>query len=100
MHSDHHFKINDEKWLWRYSSLRGKASGWTEYVKKKILIDRRLKNRPRLETEIHEAIHATLGPIVSEESVTDAAKDISKILWSLGYRLNKPEKGNRGEGKE
>jgi len=90
MPNDHHFKINDDRWLWRYSRLNGSAAGWTEYSKKKVLIDQRLKNRVRLETEIHEAIHATLGSVISEEAVTSSAKDISRILWSLGYRI-KPD---------
>jgi hypothetical protein len=92
MAKDHHFKINDDRWLWRYTALRGEASGWTEFIKKKVLIDQTLRNRVRLETEIHEAIHATLGPVISEEAVTQSAQDISKILWSLGYRIS-PEAG-------
>lgn len=88
---DHHFKINDDRWLWRYATLRGTASGWTEFTKKKVLIDQKLQNRTRMETEIHEAIHATLGPVISEEAVTQSAKDISRILWTLGYRLQ-PDK--------
>ena len=86
--TDHRFTINDEKWLWRYSPLKGSADGWTEFSKRKVLINSRLKSRTRLETECHEALHAILGPnIVSEECVTKTAAELSRILWSLGYRL-------------
>jgi hypothetical protein len=87
---DHHFHIglNNEKWLWRYSPLKGGADGWTEYAKRKVLIHSKLKGRQRLECELHEGLHATLGPTVSESCVEQAAKDLAKILHSLGYRLH------------
>lgn len=85
--SDHHFQIDHQKWLWRYSPLKGGADGWTEWDKRKVLIDRKLKGRVRLETEIHEGIHACFGKTISEESVTQAASDLAKILWALGYRI-------------
>jgi hypothetical protein len=93
MATDHHFLIAGAKWLWRYARLRGRADGWTYLpdpmhptMPRKVLIDSRLKGRARLETEIHELIHV-LYPQLSEDSVTDAAKDISKVLFYLGYRL-------------
>jgi hypothetical protein len=88
---DHHYTLNrGEKWLWRYSSLKGAADGWTDYENRKVLIHRGLKGRKRLEIELHEGLHLTLGPAISEESVTQAAKDLAKILHSLGYRLLPP----------
>lgn len=86
---DHRFQIGPEghRWLWRYSRLKGGAEGWTEYDKRKVLIHSQLKHRARLECEIHEALHASLGPAVSESAVTQAASDIAKILFALGYRL-------------
>jgi hypothetical protein len=85
---DHRFTINDQKWLWRYSRLKGQAVGWTEWDKRKVLIHADLKkSRTRLEVELHEGLHACLGRAISEETVTQAAYDLSRILWSLGYRL-------------
>lgn len=94
MPEDHHFHlgINQEKWLWRYTTLKGSADGWTDYSKKKVLLDRRAKHRTRLELELHEGLHSTLGPAISEEAVTAAASDLAKILWSLGYRLQSKDK--------
>lgn len=94
MPSDHVFKIAGFKWLWRYTRLRGGANGWTYLPDpkkprdpRKILIDDRLKGRLRLEIEAHEAMHA-LFPQISEETITDAARDVARILWALGYRID------------
>jgi hypothetical protein len=78
--------INAQRWLWRYSTLKGGADGWTEYGKNKVLIHSKLKHRAKLECELHEGLHAVLGPTISEETVTQAAKDLAKVLWSIGYR--------------
>lgn len=87
--ADHHFHIgiSRDRWLWRYSKLKGSADGWTEYANRKVLLHSNLTGRKRLETELHEGIHMTLGPTISEECVEQAAADLAKILWSLGYRL-------------
>jgi hypothetical protein len=50
-----------------------------------------LTGRKRLEIELHEGLHASLGPTISEESVTQTARDLAKVLWSLGYRINNKE---------
>ena len=93
MPSDHHFTIAGIRWLWRYTRLKGKAAGWTVYgdqkkkTASKILIDQGLSGRARLEIELHEAMHACF-PQTAEESVTEAAKDMARILWTLGYRID------------
>ena len=93
MPRNHHFLINGVRWLWRYTSLKGSAIGWTfmpdpknQFVTKKVLIDERLKGRARLNTEIHEFLHAS-NPTHSEEPVTQQGDDLTRILWALGYRL-------------
>ena len=92
MASDHHFTLAGVKWLLRFTRLRGNAAGWAylpdrknPQLERKILIDERLKNRPRLETIVHECLHA-LYPTVSEEHITESARDLARVLWSLGYR--------------
>jgi hypothetical protein len=52
---------------------------------KAIRILSELKGRERLETIIHECLHAA-GWELKEKSVTHAARDIARILWKLGYR--------------
>jgi hypothetical protein len=86
----HHFVIAGKKWLWKYTRLKGRAEGWA-YIPEgrgtgKVLIDNRLKNRVRLEVELHEALHC-IFPQMSEQTITEGAKDLSKVLWHLGYRL-------------
>ena len=44
-----------------------------------------LKGRHKLTIIVHELIHA-LFPTASEEHVEQAGKDISKVLYSLGFR--------------
>jgi predicted SprT family Zn-dependent metalloprotease len=89
---DHHFTLAGVRWLLRFTRLRGNAAGWAylpdaknPQMKRKILIDDRLKGRSLLETIIHECLHACF-PQLSEETVTEAARDIARVLWLLGYR--------------
>jgi hypothetical protein len=86
---DHHVTIDGRRWLLRFTTLRGDAAGWTFYpnaARPRILIDERLRGGARLETIVHELLHAALGPTISEESVTEAARVIRRTLVNLGYR--------------
>lgn len=90
---DHHFTLAGLRWLLRFTRLRGTADGWaylpdakdTKKTVRKILIDSRLKHRRRLEVVIHECLHV-FYPTVSEEHITESARDLSRVLWTLGYR--------------
>jgi len=86
---DHVFTLNgDERWLVRFTDLKGQAYGYTYSQKSKrprILIHSGLKGRHKLTILTHELLHA-LFPTASEEHVEQAGKDISKVLWALGYR--------------
>ena len=89
MAEDHHVTIDGKRWLLRFTRLKGGAAGWTYFdnaQRPRILIDDKLKGGTRLETIVHELLHASLGPTISEESVTEAARVIRRTLWSLGYR--------------
>jgi hypothetical protein len=86
---DHHVTIDGKRWLLRFTRLKGDAAGWTFFdnsVRPRILIDERLRAGPRMETIVHELLHASLGPSISEEAVTEAARVIRRTLWNLGYR--------------
>jgi Zn-dependent peptidase ImmA (M78 family) len=86
---DHVFTLNgDERWLLRFTTLKGQAYGYTYSQKSahpRIVIDARLRGRKRLEVLVHELLHA-LNPTQSEEHVTQQGKDLARVLWSLGYR--------------
>ena len=56
-----------------------------------IIFERDLRKRVGLETVIHESLHACSW-LASEEKVSRAAKDISRLLWNIGYRLKGDEK--------
>ena len=89
MSEDHNVTIDGKKWLLRFTKLTGNAAGWTYFDNAKrprILIDEKLRGGTRLETIVHELLHASLGPTISEESVTEAARVIRRTLWTLGYR--------------
>lgn len=85
-HEDHNYTIRGRKFLWRYTHLRGKAVGWT-YHEGKILISDRLTGQKRLDTEIHEFLHAAY-PDLGEEAVCGTASDLARILTALGYKRN------------
>lgn len=89
MAEDHTITIDGKRWLLRFTKLNGDAAGWTYFDNAKrprILIDDRLKGAARLETIVHELLHASLGPAISEEAVTEAAKVIRRTLTALHYK--------------
>lgn len=93
MPRNHEFLINGVRWLWRYARLRGEAEGLayvktpkTPNTREKVIIEERLTGRRRLEVECHEFLHAA-NPTQDEEHVNQQGKDLSRILWALGYRL-------------
>ncbi len=89
MPEDHSVTIDGRRWLLRFTRLKGDAAGWTFFpnaARPRILIDERLRGGARLETIVHELLHASLGPTISEESVTEAARVIRRTLTTLGYK--------------
>lgn len=89
MAEDHTITIDGKKWLLRFTTLTGDAAGWTFFensARPRILIDDKLRGGTKLETIVHELLHASLGPTISEESVTEAARVIRRTLVALGYR--------------
>jgi hypothetical protein len=53
-----------------------------------IWIDARLRGLKRLDTLIHETVHAE-RPDLSEDEVLTLASNIAKVLWGEGYRGEK-----------
>ena len=93
MPNDHHIKIDGKRWLLRFTPLKGDAAGWTFFDNAKrprMLIDDRLRGWTRVETLLHEVLHAALGPNISEEAVTEAAKVQRRVLAML-YELRPKE---------
>jgi len=86
---DHTFTINgDERWLIRWTELKGQAYGITYTRKSKhprIVLHDGMRGKHRLTVLIHELLHA-IFPQASEEVIEQAGKDVAKVLWSHGYR--------------
>jgi hypothetical protein len=94
------FTINDKPWNWVYRSLRRlrpTTLGLCDWDSSTVTICTSCEGLDRLDTEIHEALHAMQG-FASEEHTESVATTIAKILWELGYRLpdTGPERPSRG----
>lgn len=53
--------------------------------KRTIRVREALKAKDRLETVIHEVLHAQ-HPYASEQTVQQQSLELSRLLWRLGYR--------------
>ena len=56
-------------------------------------INPRLRGKSKLETIIHESIHAEF-PDMPESKVAAAGENIARLVWRLGYREQKQKKEN------
>jgi hypothetical protein len=93
---DHSVIIRKMPWLLRFTRLRGATRGYCFLPEPhrgktkrqyEILVHRGPGSNGRLEldTLIHEVTHASF-PDAAEEHVHEAASDLARILWDLGYR--------------
>jgi hypothetical protein len=86
--SEHKFTIRGEPVRWRYTRLRGKNDGYARFEPREVILHSGLVGRRRLECEIHEAIHQAFYDL-DESVVLEVGKDLSLILWRLGYRISR-----------
>jgi hypothetical protein len=90
---DHQITIDGKRWLLRFTRLKGGAVGWTFFdgaARPRILIDEQERGWSRIETLLHELAHATLGPNISEEAITELAKVQRRVLAML-YTMQQKE---------
>lgn len=52
---------------------------------KAIRIRKSLRGELRLDTLIHETLHAGY-PDMSEDAINQVASDVARVLWKVGYR--------------
>lgn len=93
MPEDHRITIDGKAWLLRFTKLKGDAAGWTFFdnsARPRILIDETSRGWSRVETILHELLHASLGPNISEEAITEAAKVQRRVLAML-YEMTPKE---------
>ncbi len=86
------FRIAGRRWLWRYRPMRN-YHGLCDYTARTITIDTAQDGATRLDSEIHEALHA-IQAFATEEHTAEAAATLTAILWGLGYR--RTEQADKG----
>lgn len=79
--------ILGKRWTLRFTPLRTKlgACDPPDGSSKEIVVSSQLSGCERLDTLIHEMLHAANWHL-DEEFVTQCAGDIAKVLWRIGYR--------------
>jgi len=83
------FRIGGRVWRWVYKPMRA-YWGLCDYGSRTITIDTGHRDAlARLDTEIHEALHA-LQAFATEEHTAATAEALAAILHGLGYRLTEP----------
>ncbi len=90
MAKTHHVTIDGRRWTLKFTRLSGDAAGWTFFENaakpRRILVDERLRGAAKLETIVHELLHACLGSTISEGAVTETAKVIRRTLVALKFK--------------
>ena len=86
MPEDHVFTLNgDERWLIRFTELKGGAYGIT-YTRKaknpRIVLHDGMRGKHRLTVLLHELLHA-IFPQADESVIEQAGKDLAKVLLAL-----------------
>jgi hypothetical protein len=79
------FTIAGKRWQWRYRPMRS-YHGLCDYTARTITIDTDQAGKTRLDSELHEALHA-IQAFATEEHAAEAAATLTEIIWRLGYRL-------------
>ena len=77
-------RIRGKRWVIR-DDTRIKYAGWCHYDKHLIRVRKNQEVRERLDTLIHELLHAR-QPGWGERDVWSMAKVVSKVLWQDGWR--------------
>lgn len=81
-------RINGKYWTLTTAKIPG-YDGLSENSgtapNKHIWINKNLRGKPLLGTILHEVLHC-VEPRWSEDAVLELEKDLTDILWKLGYR--------------
>ncbi len=73
-------------WKIKFCSVPGDKWGTFDWGDMTLCISYQTKERLRLDTIIHECLHA-FCPYLHEDFVATIATDLCNVLWRLGYRL-------------
>ena len=69
--------------VWKSEVDNGENTGHCDYDRQRLLICDSLDDEERIETVIHECLHAQF-PWMTEESVTASAKELTDALFATG----------------
>lgn len=89
------YKFAGVKYEIQYDDLHGlciRPDSEGDVPEHTIWINPRTKGRTRLDTMIHEALHAQF-PDMDESAVADAGTALANMLWGEGYRFVPKKKG-------
>lgn len=81
-------RIRGKFWNFVFGRTGKKYDGHCEgpqVLNKTIAICEKLKGERKLDVIIHEILHAAYWDL-SEEAIEETGRDLSRILWRLGYR--------------
>lgn len=101
-------RLNGEYWQLKFVDLSNHDTddetthGFCDDPKKKrraIYIDERPKKCELLEVLIHEMLHAVDWHKDEHSFIEPVARDIAKVLWSLGYRRSVVDGDEQGRRK-
>jgi hypothetical protein len=78
-------RLRGKYYTLKFAKLKPPLMGLCNWDEKTISIADRLSGEIELDTIIHELLHAC-QPDLAEETVTDTATDLARVLFRLGYR--------------
>ena len=80
-------RLRGKYWEIRRDKLPPKLDGLCDPNAKRITIQPQLSGERELDVLIHEMLHACHWDL-AEESITETASDLARVLFRLGYRKN------------
>lgn len=80
--------LRNKYWDFRFVNHLGENIGDVLHDKRWIRVRRGLEPQEELDVTIHELLHAAYEDL-GEDAIDQAATDIARLLWKLGYRKEK-----------
>lgn len=85
--ADFHVTLSTGRWCFVLEPLHGITVG-NKGHERVVVVPPCGETKDRLDTLIHETLHAS-KPSLSEAEVVRLAGDIAKVLWRAGYRRSR-----------
>lgn len=85
-------KLRNRYFHFAFGRLDRQHDGVCDFEKRTITVRRSLQGERQLEITLHELLHACHWDL-DEQAVDETAKNLSKVLWRLGYRRQENNDG-------